>query len=147
MSAVDRFKAAIVAVIAELIPERRFLSPIAYRVSKAEGGKFSARPDDDTFPPIVDAPIRGSIAGGMQSKLTKGTPIVVMFVRDRLGLTPILIAIEKEPDELALKASTTAKIDAPQVVINGGVQGAARIGDLVAGIFPITTGSPTTRIG
>lgn len=138
---IDRFKAAIVAIVNELIPERRFLPPAEYRITKAEGGLFSANPVDSDLPQIVDAPIR---IIGNKSKLSTGTSVIVLFLRDQ---KPFLIGLDEthQPDELALEAKTKAKLDAPLIEINGGQQPVARVGDLVAGVFPITSGNPTVK--
>jgi hypothetical protein len=127
MSATDRFKAALTALVDELLPERRFLAPAEYRVDKCEDGKLTAKPASDArgLPPIVDMPIRGSIAGGVSTKLKRGTSVVVMFI-DGLPSRPFLAWIDEtqEPDELRLKAQTA-------IVLNEGTKGAARVDDTV----------------
>lgn len=151
----DRLKSALLGLLRELLPNRAFFMPALYAVTTAEGGKWSGNPvgKGRGLPAIKDAPIRGSIAGGHSgTKLTKGTVVVVLFVDggDGEAPQPILVGIHSEPKELALTATLKATLDAPQVVINQGVQGAARMGDaVVAGPFPgtIVAGSLTTKIG
>lgn len=152
----DRLKSALRGLIRELLPNLAFVMPVLYRVATASGGKWSGNPVSKGrgLPPIKDAPIRGSIAGGHSAtELARGTIVVVQFVDAGEGEAPqpYLAAIHSEPKTLALKATTSATIDAPQVVINEGVQGAARMGDpiLAGGIFAgtITAGSTTTKVG
>lgn len=151
----DRLKSALLGLLRELLPNLAFVMPALYRVATAEAGKWSGNPvgTGRKLPPIKGAPIRGSIAGGhSETKLTKGTIVVVQFVDagDGEAPQPYLVGIHSEPKELALKATTKATIDAPQVVINGGVQGVARMGDpVIAGPFAgtITLGSLTTKAG
>ena len=168
MSAADRFKATITAVVLELLPDLRFRAPARYVVDKCEGGKLTATPKSSKsgLPPIVDMPVRGSIAGGMASKLKKGTSVLIMWI-DASPADPFLAWIDssEEPDELKLEGQTKAtlkapdvklegassvKADAPSIVLNGGAQGVARMGDTVqAGPWPgtITSGSATVKAG
>lgn len=117
----DRLRSVLSALLDELLPRRRFYSPVRYRVSKAESGKFSAKPENKSggFPDIVDAPIRGVPGGNPASKLKSGTSILVSFVEGDPG-DPFLAWIDESvsPDELALEAVTKAKITAPAVEVH-----------------------------
>lgn len=117
----DRLRSVLSALLDELLPRRRFYAPVRYRVSKAEGGKFSAKPENKSggFPDIVDAPIRGVPGGNPASKLKSGTSILVSFVEGDPG-DPFLAWIDESvsPDELALAAQTKAKITAPAVEVH-----------------------------
>lgn len=147
----DRFKDAIRLIVAELLPERAYLAPARYTVTSASAGKFSGYPVNAArgLPPASDWPIRGSIAGGHTgTKLKKGTIVLVAFV-DGDPSAPIIVGIDdaQEPDALALEAATKASVDAPQVILAGGVLGVARMGDaVVAGPFPGTIVSASVKV-
>lgn len=131
----DRFKEMLTRLINELIPERRFLVPAEYRVDKCEGGKLTAKPakSKSGLPPIVDMPVRGSIAGGMTSKLKKGSTVVIMWI-DGSPAMPMLVGISETeaPDDLLLEGQTKARITAPLVELGAaGGAGVARVGDSV----------------
>lgn len=150
----DRFKSAITAIVREIMGDVKFLGAYGYRVQKAEGGKFSGTPESKSLglPDLQDVPIRGSILGGQTAtKLPGGASVVIAFVNGDPSL-PFLLAgpHDSEPTEAAIKATSKVKVDAPQVVINGGAQGCARMGDaVIAGPFAgtITAGSTTTKVG
>jgi hypothetical protein len=147
MIATDRFKAAIAAVLAELLPNRRFFAPVEYTIVTAAAGKFSARPTNSkVYPEIDNAEIRGLPGANAASILLPGTSVLVSFIEgDRSR--PVLVSVLEAPAVHAQTATLMHKITAPQIVLNEGVQPVARVGDLVMGIFPITSGSPTFRSG
>lgn len=166
MIAADRFKAAIAAVVDQLIPNRRFFAAVEYTLSKADGGTFSADPADpnEGYPAITDAPIRCLASANAGSKLTPGASVLVGWIAgDRTR--PYLVDVLEDAIDLAIVAANGVSIDAAQVTVTGGtvdidgalvgvtgnvtfnqgVQPVARVGDLVMGIFPITSGNPTVK--
>ncbi len=128
MSFGDRFKDAVAAIVAELIPNRAFFAPVEYTITKAEGGKFSARPTSKRYPSITDAPIRGLFACNLASKLTAGSSVLVAFIEGDPS-RPILQDVLAAPSEIALLCTGNVLWD---------VTGDVRYG--VGGIFKVNGG-------
>lgn len=111
----DRLKAAIAAVIREVFPNLAFGGIYAYRVSSAQNGKFSGRPEDpgSGLPDLVDIPIRGPTIGG-QSTLTigAGSSVGVMFL-DSDPTRPVLVLGDdaSDPTESGLRATSKLTLD------------------------------------
>lgn len=152
MSPADRMKAAIAALIRELLPQVPYLGRYEYRVQKAEGGKFSGRPTSSALglPELADVPMRPSITGGT-GKLPPGSRVEVMFTNGDPA-RPVVVGGDDaaDPLEVALRADTKITADAAAIILNGGAQGVARMGDaVIAGPFPgtITSGSATVKAG
>lgn len=143
----DRFKDAIIAMINDVIPERKFLAHVEYSVTQSANGKVEAIPADQTsgYPPLRDVPVRGFF-GANGSTLPKGASIMIGWERGRRE-APYVANVLDIPKTYDAKATTSASINAPTITLNGGVQPIARVGDTVAGIFAITSGSPTIKGG
>jgi hypothetical protein len=152
---VDRFKSALVSIVREIVAEMIGLPGVyEYRVSRAEDGKLTARVASKGIglPDVVEIPIRGSIVGGTESKLKGGVSVLVGFVNSDRARPFLAFASDTDaPEEIALEASTSAAIKAPQVILAEGVLGVARQTDpiLAAGIFAgtITAGSTKVKAG
>lgn len=111
----DRLKAAIATVVRELFPNMAFLGVYAYRVSSAQGGKFSGKPEDTTIglPDLVDIPIRGPTIGG-QSTLTisQGSSVGVAFLNGNPS-RPVLVLGDdnSDPKISGLRATNGLTLD------------------------------------
>lgn len=143
----DRFKDAIIAIVNELIPERKFLATVEYRVTKSDGGKIEAIPSDDSsgYPQLRSVPVRGAF-GANGSTLAEGASVMIAWERGRRE-APYIANVLDTPKTFDAKATTSASITAPTLTINNGVQPVARMGDTVAGVLAITSGSPTVKSG
>ncbi len=146
----DRFKDAVTAVMRELIaPRLTFLGIYEYAAVTATGGVMSGRPTNTdaslpTLPDLSNVPMLPSIIGGSATYLTPGAKFLVAFVNGSQN-NPCVIAGDPNatPDTVSLPANLS-------MTIAGGVQPAARLGDLVqAGPFSgtVTSGSLKTKIG
>lgn len=129
-----------------------FLSPKRYRItSQAADGRLIL----SAYAPTAGVPDVVAIAPwpgfqGLSGRLSPGAIVLVEFVEGDPSLPIVRSFATGDPIELWLSASAQVKIAAPQVVINGGVMGAARMGDAVqAGPWSgtIVAASATTRIG
>ena len=144
MNAYDRFKAAVIAVIHEALPELPFSGIYSYNVARCSGGTFDGTPSDSKFglPPAKNWPVRPSVLGGVAT-LPIGSSVAVAFINRDPSL-PFVIAFSSGT------SPTSLTWDAGLIVINGGVQGVARVGDTVqAGPYSgvITSGSATVKVG
>lgn len=128
------------------------LGTYTYRVDSCDGETISAFPISSRvkLPDLVKIPLTPGILGGT-AKIAPGSIVLVVFADgDRSAPQVVFSELGAHPTELSIEATVSAKLDAPQVVINGGAQGAARMGDPVTcGPFvgSITLGSVTTKIG
>jgi hypothetical protein len=149
MTATDRFKAGLAAIIAEMIPERRFLTSQRYRVVKSSGdGKVDAVHEDEKsgYPPLTHVPLRGLFAANAKSKLKEGSSILIAWIGGNRH-DPHVIDVLDVPAESTSEAETKATITAPiievgkgadVVKIAGGTQPIIRVGDTCMGILAIT---------
>lgn len=148
----DRLKAAILAIIRESLPQLPFLGVYEYRVFRANSGTFDGSPVTDAYglPDVTSVPMRPSITGGT-SKMLLGSSVLIGFINGDPG-RPYVMGGDPDtpPTEADFTASVKIKADAPQIQLNNGVFGVARLGDaVVAGPFggTITVASATVKAG
>ena len=129
-----------------------FLSSYRYRiVSQNADGRLILQ----IYAPTSGMPDQVAISPwpgfqGLSGELTPGALVLVEFIEGNPSLPVVRSFASGQPIALALKASATITANAPQITLNNGVQGAARMGDPVqAGPWSgtIVAGSTTTRIG
>lgn len=145
MTPTDRFKAAILTIIREALPNLRFLGRYEYVVRSSTNTTVSAEPVDLTIglPAIVDAPMCSSVIGG-KGTLPPGALVRVMFVNGS-PTRPEVVGLDPAAEPILVE------IDGVLVKVNGGVLGVARQTDpiLAGGIFAgnIVGGSVTVKAG
>lgn len=155
MTPLDRIKASLATLVAELVGERaRYLGLYTYRVVKGEAGKVTGQPTSKALglPDLVDVPLL-TLPGvdAEDVKIAPGTIAVVAFLNGEPS-APRVISVDATTSlQAAIKATTKAKINAASVEVNGGTLPVARQTDtiLAGGIFAgtITSGSPTFKSG
>jgi hypothetical protein len=144
----DRFKDAIISLISELLPERKFLAHVEYSVTKSAGGKIEAIPKDDSsgYPALAGVAVRGFFAAN-KSELPVGASVMIAWERGRRE-APFIANVLELPKSCEIEAEESASIKAPEVNLGEApTLGVARMGDLAAGIFAITTASATVKAG
>lgn len=122
---IDRLKSVLVAIVEELLPNRAFYAPVRYTVTKAEGGKFSAKPTSNRYPTIKDAPTFAIFGGNAESKLTVGSVVLVTFPEGNPS-DPVLLAVLDAPVTIDLECSGDVHVDP------GGLVKVATAADFVA---------------
>lgn len=147
----SRLRRDLQAMIRHLVPELPYLSPVRYRISKANPGDnrwwLQAVSRDLGFPDTLPIPVRSF--SGLKAEHALGAIVLVQFVEG--DPTMPFICGFAAPDEsgwlpatITVDASDTIKLG------HGALLGVARIGDTVqAGPFAgvITGGSATVKAG
>lgn len=144
----DRFKDAIISLLAELLPERKFLAHVEYSVTKSSGGKIEAIAKDRSsgYPPLAGVVVRGFFSAN-SSELPVGASVMIGWERGRRE-APFIANVLELPKTCEIEAIESASIKAPEVNLGEApALGVARMGDTVAGILLITSASTTIKAG
>lgn len=101
--------------------------------------------DDPIAPGLSNVPLR-TFVPGVTVKVAAGARVGVMFEGGD-PQRPVAVLFEQDHGsllELHITATTAVKVDAPQVVLNGGLLPVARMTD-TAGPYPIVGGNPSVK--
>lgn len=124
----DRFKDALIALLAELLPRRDYYSPVEYEITAASGnGKFSASPKNKRYREIKDAPIRGIFAGNAATRLSSGTSVLVGFIEGD-PTRPYLLDVLDAPSKVVQNCTGNWEVTTSGDVVYG-----------VGGIFKVSS--------
>lgn len=149
ITSLDRLMLSFRQLIRAESPRATYSGVYEYAVQgvSADGTTADISPTDTTIPlpSALKVPLRGVVT----STLPTGSKCLLTFINQD-PTRPILLSWDPVPTKSALDASNECDIgaSATTVKIAGGLLGAARMGDLVAGgMFAITSGSLKTFIG
>lgn len=152
MTTADRFKDSLTAIVQEITARTKFHGSYEYLIDTCSNGVFSGSPTDEGFglPPLKEIPVKTSVVGGIAT-WAAGATVIVTFINGDAS-RPLVTAFQSgaNPTTVQERAGASWKIDAASIVLNGGTQGVARLGDTVqAGPYSgtITSASSTVKAG
>ena len=159
-SAMDRLLASLRAIIRAELPQLTFFGSYEYSIQGAGPSTVDVQPTDTTIglPTLTSVPLRSSLLGSVVTTQAIGGLALIRFVNGDPS-RPVCTSITTIPEQATIDATGVINIgpSAAKVVLAGGTQGVARVGDsvtiflapgsYVTGTMTPVSGSPVPFVG